>query len=65
MSPAERRAQFAAATEREAERGYQLHKLLEGSDAALAFRALVGDGLIAIVRDRTASEQPDQPSKAA
>lgn len=66
MSPADLRARFAVAAEREAQRGYEQCPLVPGSDAALALRALVGNDLVDIARARLAAEQQnEQPSQAA
>ena len=66
MSDADLSAQFEEAAEREAQRGYEMHQLVPGSDVALALRALVGDDLVDIVRARVETEkQSDQPSQAA
>jgi hypothetical protein len=66
MTDADLRDQFAAAAEAEAQRGYEMHQLVPGSDVALALRALVGDDLINIVRAGIEAEKrSDRPSQAA
>jgi len=66
LSDADLRDQFAEAAEAEAQRGYEMHQLVPGSDVALALRALVGNDLVDIVRARVeAEQQSDQPSQAA
>jgi len=66
MTSADLRDQFAEAAEAEAQRGYEMHQLVPGSEAALALQALVGDGLINIVRESQAEKQAaSKPSQAA
>ena len=65
MSDADLSAQLDEAAEREAQRGYEMYQLIPGSEAALALRALVGNDLVDIVRDRIEAGQKSERSSEA